>query len=117
MSNTEPPIMTHQRQIAVEMVVRELLGDVDSFVDFLDTYQKKGLETNAERMLRTPDRIHAGSNADVFCAALISADRNDAEEACRCLRLLIGRYLLSENDRMTERVADYEQESAGAGAP
>jgi hypothetical protein len=68
------------------------LGDVDSFVNWLDV-PKGDLSDNADRALRLPHRTSEADTQTLFAAALLSAHREDAEATLTCMAELVARYL------------------------
>ena len=84
-----------ERGSELEWQQEHSLGDVDSFVNWLDV-PKADLSDNADRALRMPHRTIEADNHTLFAAALLSAHREDAEATLTCMAELVTRYLTRE---------------------
>lgn len=82
-----------------------LLSDVDSFVEFLDTYQRD--KVSSEHATRRPGRIEAADNATVLHAAIVAATRKDGEGCLEAMRLLVSRYVAANGERIHQIASEF----------
>lgn len=86
---------------AVEFAELRVLGDIGLFCDqVLDAYVGYNLSDAADRALRIDSRLADADSDVVLAALLLAAYRNDAADTLRAAKLLVGRYLAGQADRI-----------------
>lgn len=78
----------------------QVLGDVREFCENI-TF-RDGLANEADRALRAEHRLAEADTATVLAALLLAAHRNDAADTLRAARLLVERYLKTQDRRIAE---------------
>jgi hypothetical protein len=106
------PVATDQSW-SVKASRAEAIGDLDAFSDWLSSEcMFHGATYSAgERVMRAPGRYAEAEAADVLCAALISAERSDADECLKAMREVMQRYLAKFADGIQQRAATFRAEA------
>lgn len=99
--------------IAIEYAARHVLGNLDLFADFLagECFGAKAIDSDYST--RRPGRLNEADIPTVMHAALVAADRNDAQGCLEAMRLVVQRYLVHADDLLQSKAAEYERDLAG----
>jgi hypothetical protein len=90
------------RPIHVELAVEQVIADVDSFCDSLGAECMKAGPVNSEWFTRSDGRLSEADRPTLLHAALMAADRNDADLCLRAMQHLLARHLVEQDARITE---------------
>lgn len=94
-----------QRPISVEMAVERLLADIETFSEELSVAGHRRCSVNSDYYLRQPHRMTLADDATLLHAALVAADRGEAETCFSAMKLLTSRYL-ERNEAQVQRIAE-----------
>lgn len=89
--------------LVMSYVVADVLEDVDTMADWIYS-ECASKRANSERALRMPHRLMTADTATLVHALMTG----DAEDCVRARDLLRARYLESQADRVSERVAQLQ---------
>lgn len=103
------PLFTDkQRPPVVEMAVERMLANVEEISNWLAGEGVDRIRVSSEIESRRPERLAAAHTATVLHAALVAADRKDAEGCLVALSLLVRRYLEQHDDLLQAEISELD---------
>jgi hypothetical protein len=100
---------------AAEDATMQALGNAEAVTDWLaaECMGRTSATAGADRLMRAPGRYAAADAAEVLAAALISAQRGDAEECLVAVTQLVRRYTTEHKSTIDAAAAATRHETAG----
>lgn len=89
-----------------QLARERILADLDGLTDWLGAACVGRSNVSSERALRMPHRLDEADVPTILHAAIACAEKDDAADCLRAVKLLIERYMLAESRRALELAQD-----------